>query len=540
MSLSILVLSAVIIVTLTTSLSYSQSQTNSTTSSQIAVFSADSKPYGLTYSEWTAKWWQWSYSVPKDVNPAYDDSGKYCAEGQSGLVWFLTSTYKHPVDRYCTIPAGKAILFTILNSECSYAEFHELKTEKQLRQCSKEMQDSVTQVQASVDGISIKDLDKYRTESPLFSFTLPENNILGLHAHITTQSVSDGNWVFLKPLSMGKHIIYFKGGLRNIINTSAAKNNNNNTSSTNFTFAGPYGWDYPTTYHITVANSSPSSPTTSIQAAPSGLQSNNITTTTGSLASDKKIELKLLANGLESRLNKSAAILELTSKLPEVKSVPYSNSISPKLHGIPKDVDISERKVAQSILSVDKDFRVVFFLMPNGDIYLDEPYSLQANLTKNNFAYRDYYKGAINTHDTYIGNVVISNSTGLPTPFMSVPIYSSVSGNNDHNGTLIGIWAGGLNLKVFSKYLQSLNLTNNNNNERIVFVDQYGHKIADSDKRLATNYNESFANLQGFKNAIAGKSGSTIEVVNGSKTMIFYYPVKFHSTTWAILLMRQS
>jgi hypothetical protein len=50
-----------------------------------------------------------------------------------------------------------------------------------------------------------------------FSFTLPKTNILGLPSYITTQSVSDGNWVFLKPLSVGKHILYFKGNLRKYI-----------------------------------------------------------------------------------------------------------------------------------------------------------------------------------------------------------------------------------------------------------------------------------------------------------------------------------
>jgi hypothetical protein len=35
------------------------------TIAKIAVFSADSKPYGLTYGEWTAKWWQWVYLIPK-------------------------------------------------------------------------------------------------------------------------------------------------------------------------------------------------------------------------------------------------------------------------------------------------------------------------------------------------------------------------------------------------------------------------------------------------------------------------------------------
>jgi hypothetical protein len=280
-----------------------------------------------------------------------------------------------------------------------------------------------------------------------------------------------------------------------------------------------------------------SSTTSGNQTAPSDLQSNNTITRLGLQSSDKTIELNLLADSLSQRLNKSAAILELTSKLPEVKSAPYSNLISPKLHGIPKDVDISKRKVAQSILSADKDFRLIFFLMPNGDIYLNEPYLLQANLTNNNFAYRGYYKGAINTHNTYLGNVVISNSSGLLTSHISVPIYSSgLTGNNDNdrNSTLVGIWAGSLNLKVLSKYLQSLNLASD---ERILYVDQYGHKVADSNKMLANDYSESFANYQAFKNAIAGKSASTIEIVNGTKKTIQYQPVRFHSTTWAVLLM---
>jgi hypothetical protein len=225
-----------------------------------SVFSTDSKPYNLTYGEWTARWWQWAYAIPKNINPSYDDTGKYCSVGQSGPVWFLTSTYKHAVNRYCNVPAGKAILFTILNSECSYAEFPNLKTEQQLRQCAKEMQDSVVHVQASVDGIGIRDLYKYRVQSPLFNFTLPKDNILGLPAFTNTQSVSDGNWVFLEPLSIGKHVICFKGDLKNVSNSSSATTpTNNNSATSNFAFAGPYGWDYPTTYYIEVSNSSNSS-----------------------------------------------------------------------------------------------------------------------------------------------------------------------------------------------------------------------------------------------------------------------------------------
>jgi hypothetical protein len=221
--------------------------------------------------------------------------------------------------------------------------------------------------------------------------------------------------------------------------------------------------------------------------------------------------------------------------LPQVKNVSYASSISSELHGIPRLLDIEKRKVAQDILASDKDLQLIFFLMPNGDMYMEEPYSRQQNLTGNNFAFRDYYKGAVSTGDTYLGNVVISASSGLPQSNIAVPLYSSAS-NNNSNMTLLGIWSGGLNLTVSGETLQSLNLTNG---ERIVYADQNGQKVADSNRQLfRTNHNESFVNLQAFKNALQEqKPGSVIEMVNGIRMLVFYEPVQFHSTTWVVLLL---
>jgi len=213
------------------------------------VFSAYSKPSNLTYGEWTARWWQWGYSVPKNSNPAYDNTGKNCAQGQKGPVWFLAGTYGHPVDRVCTIPAGKAILFPILNSECSFAEFPKLKTLSQLRTCAKTIQDHVTTLYASVDGIPIPHLQEYRIQSSPFNFTLPQNNILGMPAN-TTQAIADGNWVFLKPLSPGIHKLTFKGGIQQSKKIGISNNNVSDSSSASFAF--PSGWDFETTYNLTV------------------------------------------------------------------------------------------------------------------------------------------------------------------------------------------------------------------------------------------------------------------------------------------------
>lgn len=260
-------------------------------------------------------------------------------------------------------------------------------------------------------------------------------------------------------------------------------------------------------------------------------QANNIQGTT--------IITRLLANNLESRLQNVGAVLNITSKLPEVNNTSFAyllNKTLTTLHGIPKDADIQKRQVAQSILSNYKDLQVVFFLMPNGNIYLKEPYSRQQNSTTNNLAFRHYFQVSVKTHNIYLGNVITSTSSSQREAVITVPIYSG----KDHS-TLIGIWIGGIHFNVLSKELQSLNLPPS---ERVVYVDHNGQKLADSNIN-SSNKIESFANLQSFKSAINGKSGLNIEEVMSSnnmtsKILINYHPVKAFQNTWAVLLMQKA
>jgi hypothetical protein len=147
----------------------------------------------------------------------------------------------------------------------------------------------------------------------------------------------------------------------------------------------------------------------------------------------------------------------------------------------------------------------------------------------------------LSTGDTYLSDILISASTGRPQANIVVPIYS------ENNGTLVGLWGGGLNITMLSNSLQSLNLTSNNN-ERVVYIDQQGQKIADSDSQSSssssssmsnnnTSSNESFADLQAFKNAINGQSGSTTEMINGDMMLVSYHPVKAFSNVWVVLFM---
>ncbi|HYY71851.1 MAG TPA: hypothetical protein VE595_05515 [Nitrososphaeraceae archaeon] len=247
----------IILISLTTGLvlvnlnnvsSYSEDYSNQTTKTNNTnldisnfIYDIDSNPFNVSYADWTEKWWQWTYSIPWDKNPSYDDTGKYCSENQSGPVWFLTLAYGHPVTRICVIPENTALLITLLNSECSCAEFTLLKTEEGLRECAKRIQDLVVGGNASLNKMPIPNLENYRVQTDIFNFTLPENNILNLTSQ-TTHAVADGNWLFLKPLPAGTHELKVKGDI-NATSTIMIKGNEYN---------GPVGWNYTTTYILNV------------------------------------------------------------------------------------------------------------------------------------------------------------------------------------------------------------------------------------------------------------------------------------------------
>ena len=258
---------------------------------------------------------------------------------------------------------------------------------------------------------------------------------------------------------------------------------------------------------------------------------------------NKNTIVQLLANHLETKLNKSAIILKIVSDIPQIRALPNASLINPSFHGIPKDAEIQKRQIFQNILSIDKDFEVISYLMPNGDMYFQEPYSRQENLTRDNFALRDYYKGAVSTGDTYLGNVIISASSALPAVLMSIPLYSANESNSSeakHSENLIGLLGANQGISTFNKFLQSLSISKN---ETAIYVDNNGQIIASSssspsspiNKQRQSNAGDNISSLQSFKDVISGKSGYNIENINNKDMLIVYAPVKFKSTIWGVL-----
>ena len=101
-------------------------------------------------------------------------------------------------------------MFPPLNSECSFAEFPDLKSGSELQECAKSFQDQTTAVDATIDGKRIQDLQSFRVQSNLFDVDFPDDNVLGIPSG-KSQAISDGIWVILEPLPVGEHTINFKG-----------------------------------------------------------------------------------------------------------------------------------------------------------------------------------------------------------------------------------------------------------------------------------------------------------------------------------------
>jgi hypothetical protein len=229
-------LNAAIIIPLS---AFAQSSTNApnpinsnAANSTLMAFPVETKPYNLTYGEWAAKWWQWALPIPTGDNPINDPSGEKCALGQQGPVWFLVGSGGGKVERECTIPAGKAILIPAIVVECSYAEDQSLRTEDDLRACAKSDQDHVTQTAATLNGSA---LQVHRVQSPVFNFTFPADNIFAAPEG-PTKAVSEGFWVFLKPLPPGQYELHVQG------------------LQVDPTVTAPFNFVQDATYHLTVEN----------------------------------------------------------------------------------------------------------------------------------------------------------------------------------------------------------------------------------------------------------------------------------------------
>ncbi len=177
---------------------------------------------GKTYGEWSAAWWQYALETPLDNSPFLNPTGANCNFGQTSSVFFLVSTSGGTATRNeCVVPAGKTLFFPLLG----FAVFRSAddgQREHSLRNYIGSFINSTKNLQVTIDGeeVSISLNPKttpLQTRSPagFFTITAPENNIFGGVPGQSYDTVSDGFYLMVAPLSPGAHTITFGGSSRN-------------------------------------------------------------------------------------------------------------------------------------------------------------------------------------------------------------------------------------------------------------------------------------------------------------------------------------
>src|SRR5215204_1106700 len=244
-------------------------------------------------------------------------------------------------------------------------------------------------------------------------------------------------------------------------------------------------------------------------------------------------ELANIKNILESKVTKLSTTLQIASNLPQILQPPDINLIDSKINGIPEDANIEKRKIAKILLDQFNEFSSIVFLLNNGDVYFDEPFERQLNLTTNNLSFRDYYQVVEETKKTYLSDAIISKSSGRNLAVIATPV---INKEND----MIGILYGTINFNNYDKFLQSLNLQNN---IRLIMIDKNGVKIGDSNENETSISTKSFekkqfSNLTSFKLALEGKSGSIIEKLEEKENQITFLSYDLFQNKRILLLIQ--
>jgi hypothetical protein len=150
-------------------------------------------------------------STRNEKSPVKDKTGANCAEGQQGSVWFLAGGFgSSKIQRTCTIPAGKALFFPIINMLYYPARNNLTYTCNEAKASAAVNNETALDLFAELDGIEIQNLKQHRIASTE-CFDVFERVPSSQRSYTTYPSASDGFWLLLEPLTPGHHTLKFGG-----------------------------------------------------------------------------------------------------------------------------------------------------------------------------------------------------------------------------------------------------------------------------------------------------------------------------------------
>jgi hypothetical protein len=192
------------------------------------VLPPSSLPYGLSYEEWSAKWWQWYLGQSTNHLELVGSTGVCDGPGKSVRFLYGAPSTTTAI-RHITISSETPLFFAVLgfvadNTACPVTDFSS-NSAIQLEAEVVGGWSGATLTTCTIDGDPVAGMEDptnsiYNIVSPPFTYiTAEKDNILSLvegedcipGGMSIYPAVTDGVYVMLSPFKPGRHTLHFVG-----------------------------------------------------------------------------------------------------------------------------------------------------------------------------------------------------------------------------------------------------------------------------------------------------------------------------------------
>ena len=195
------------------------------------IASGQSTSQSQNLGQLTAEWWNWAFSIsPSPLEGSYEGGAQCNGEYVEGVFFLAGALGGSRVDRTCTMPAETQLFFPVVSAVAF--PFFPGENKVNQREAAIGFIDAVEndpklRMLVTVDGRKLESDQIVRATSPVFTLTLPEENVFdpfvkpnppGVPAGEYKNASADGLWVSLEEelLLPGEHTIHFKINAPNV------------------------------------------------------------------------------------------------------------------------------------------------------------------------------------------------------------------------------------------------------------------------------------------------------------------------------------
>lgn len=236
----------------------------------------------------------------------------------------------------------------------------------------------------------------------------------------------------------------------------------------------------------------------------------------------KQNRVNILQASILDRFSSNIGIIQATLNHSISTDFSEADKIKQELNGVHDTIESNQRQKLRHLLENNPNFESVGLFLPSGDVYLAEPYSSQLNLPRQNYAFRDWYDGAMNNNVVYVSEPYQTHYTDERTIALSASI-------RDEKGTIMGIFHTTLQLDFLGKLLEA---QNQEPETSWYFVDENGKIGMSSDE--SQQYDDAF--FSELISELNGREGYLQTNLLDKEQLVIYKTINLGTKDWFIFL----